>query len=130
MNEFIKEKTGGFLSENWKSIGIILIVLILVGWYLFSGGNNDGRVEQVGQYIHTTGEQQQRAGEAIRASQQLTSEIKRTNTEIGRTNTEARSQIESSQRLNKSSSELITEGRNIVESVIKRNQEGTDSKKD
>lgn len=105
------------LSSDKKTkiiAGVVALLLVAGGaYYLFGLHDNGGRADQVRDNLQSVGEQQQRAGEAVRDSKQITERIRETNTIIER-------EVDRSRELNKSSSELITEGKRIFQTVRER----------
>lgn len=112
------DKLKGMIPDEKKTIIIYAVLFIAVAalsWYLFSGRDINGRAEQVRDNIQSVGDQQQRAGQEVRESQRIVTEIRETNTIIKR-------EIDDSRAINQSSSELIREGKRIFQTVREREQ--------
>lgn len=113
------DKIKEYINENKKNI-IIAIVLFIVGFVsynVWSAGNvsdNGTTADQIKSDIRSTGNELNRAGQAITNSQSISSEIRRTNQNIEQSNKSVRQSIETSQSINKSSHDLIREGQQIL----------------
>lgn len=116
------DKAKEFVNEYKKNfiIGIVLLVVAVIAYDVFSSGNvsNGGTTAgEVTSNIQSTGTELNRAGQAVENSQRITGEIRRTNQNIEQSNKSIRQSIESSQSINSSSHELIREGQQILSSL-------------
>lgn len=102
------------------SIGVVLVAGVIAYGVLRRNNisDNGNGAQPVRDNIQSTGEQQQRAGQEVRESQRITTEIRETNTIIKR-------EIDDSRSINQSSSELIREGKSIFRAVRERPKSGT-----
>lgn len=97
-----------------------MLVIIAVGaWYVFGSGlhDNSGRADQIRNDIQSVGTEQQRAATEVTESKRIVDEVRTTNIIIKR-------EIDDSRAINQSSSDLIREGKSIVQSVQQREAKG------
>lgn len=94
--------------------GVATLIVCAVIWNVFSPTDNGQRINSVRDNLQSVGTEQQRARETVTESKRIATEIRTTNQSITR-------EIDTSRELNKSSAELITEGKSILRSVRERN---------
>ena len=83
--------------------------------YWLGSGDHESGADAVRADIRAVGSEQQRAVTEIRESQQLTADIRDANQS-------AKREVEASRTINKSSAELINEGKSILEQIRKTSQ--------
>ena len=110
------DKIKEFVINEKKNIiiAIVLLVAFLIAYDVLREPDNRQRIEQTRDNLQSVGTEQQRAGQAVTESKRIVTEIRTTNQSITR-------EIDTSRELNKSSAELITEGKSIIRSVRARN---------
>lgn len=96
------------------AISIIVVIACIALWYIFSSGHNGSGADETRDSIQSTRTEQQAAGREITESKHIVTEVRTTNTAIKR-------EIDESRTINKSSAELIAEGKRILQQIRERN---------
>jgi predicted negative regulator of RcsB-dependent stress response len=115
------DKAKEYVNENKKNIiiGVVLLIISVIAWDVFSPTVSDqrGTTDTVREQLKSTGNELERAGQAVTESQRITSEIRQTNTTIIR-------EINTSRELNQSDSKLIESSKSILRDVRQGKQSG------
>jgi predicted negative regulator of RcsB-dependent stress response len=125
------DKAKEFLQNEKKYIiiAIVLLVVGIVAWDVFSKPNGSAEIGEVRSNLQSVGDEQQRTADAIAESKRLAEQLRQANirieqasNNIQQSNNSIRSTVDQSEQLNKSSADLIADGKRIVKQLREENK--------